>query len=547
MKKLFDTLSSRRVAVYVFFVILLLSLIGTFVPQNELPAFYEAKYAPWAVGLFKTFQLTNIFHTWYFIFLMVFLVASIATCTVRRLRRVAIPFQGAPNDISPNADDYQCAVVIGSNVEGRDLGSAAQGFGCRWRPVDGGYYGRRGAFGVWGEPLTHIGLLLIFLAATLRLFGHRDEIFIFEGQSINLPRAYGTGYRLQVEKVREVIDVNTGRIMEYISTVRLSRNGKVVAAKDVEVNGPLRYGGLGIYQSSMDAAGMKGLTLEAVKLAPGSSMEEYGRKTFHWRIGEGEGDVTAVPGDVVPLGETGLKLLYVDYYEHYNESENGYADDNPVYNPAAFIHILNPRGDAAMGILEQKSPTKNTLHSTDSEFWDKPVGLSVAADERPDTAGGTREYVFASGSTLYLGDGGDYMTLTLREGFGEDLATRSVDGELRSPSGRSKIYGFPYGGRVPVKLSDGDYLFRFIGSKEAPVTGLTVARDPGLPLFYAGCALLSLGVCLAMLMRYDELFIFIRQDKVYLAARSNKGARVLRSEFERWAAEAKARWGGGAR
>jgi cytochrome c biogenesis protein ResB len=545
MKKLFDTLASRRVAVYVLFVILLLSIIGTFVPQNELPAFYDAKYVRWAAALFKVFQLTNIFHTWYFIFLLVFLGASITTCMVRRLRRLAIPFEKPPANISAHADDYQCSAAIGNLDGGRSLEEAARGCGCRWRATGGGFYGRRGVFAVWGESLTHIGLLLIFLAATLRLFGHRDEIFVFEGQSICLPRSYGPGYKLQVEKVKEVFDANTGRIMEYISTVRLYRDGNVVAAKEIEVNGPLHYGNVGIYQSSMDAAGMKGLTLEAVKLAPGQTLGELGRKTFHWRVGEMEGDVTAVPRDIVLLGDTGLKLLYVDYYDNYLETNTGYTNDNPAYNPAVFIHILNPQGDTAMGILEQKSPTKNTLRSADSRFSDKPVELSLLPDAGKAPAARTREYIFASGSDLFVGDGGDHMTLGLREGFGDDLAARSLDGELRMRGGEIKTYNFPYGARVPVKLTDGDYAFRFVGSKSAPVTGLTIARDPGLWLFYAGCLLLSLGVCVAMLLRYDEYFVFRYQTKVYLAARSNKGARVLKPEFEKWAAEAQERWGGG--
>lgn len=423
------------------------------------------------------------------------------------------------------------------------------GVQCRWRRVEGGYYGRRGVWGVWGEPLTHIGLILIFVAATLRLFGHHEELFVFEGEGIRLRDIYGSGYRLQVDDVKEIYDGNTGRIIEYISAVRLARGGKPVAAKEIEVNAPLFYGGLGIYQASMDARGMKGLALEVVKLAPGYSVESFGKKTFTWRVGTREGEVTGIPRDIMPLGDTGLKLLYIDYYENYKETAEGVSNDNAVFNPAVFVHVLNSRGDTAMGVIEENAPpgAGDVLRSTDTKFWEQPIELSVRKDKQPYTAGRTRVHVFASGSSLYVGGGDDYMVLALKEGYGDDMAVRCLEGRLHNASGAIKQFTFPYGARIPVKLTDGDYLFKFIGSKQAPVTGLTLARDPGLIWFYIGCALLSLGVCGAFLIRYDELFLFTRHNKWYLGARSNKGPRILGPTFEKWTAEARRLTEGGSR
>jgi len=92
---------------------------------------------------------------------------------------------------------------------------------------------------------------------------------------------------------------------------------------------------------------------------------------------------------------------------------------------------------------------------------------------------------------------------------------------------------------VPVALADGEYAFRFNGARRAALTGLTVSRDPGLTAFYVGCFLLSLGVAAAMLLSYDELYLYIRDGTAYLAGRSSKGPRLLRPAFERWAAKIK--------
>jgi hypothetical protein len=48
-----------------------------------------------------------------------------------------------------------------------------------------------------------------------------------------------------------------------------------------------------------------------------------------------------------------------------------------------------------------------------------------------------------------------------------------------------------------------------------------------------------LGVAAAMLLSYDELFVYVRGGTAYLAGRSSKGPRLLGSAFERWAAKIK--------
>lgn len=85
--KFLDLLSSRRVSVYLFLILLFVSLLGGLIPQNELPSYYEAYYHSWAVGLFKTFRLTDVYHAWYFFLILAYLVASLVTCAARRLPR----------------------------------------------------------------------------------------------------------------------------------------------------------------------------------------------------------------------------------------------------------------------------------------------------------------------------------------------------------------------------------------------------------------------------------------------------------------------------
>jgi hypothetical protein len=370
----------------------------------------------------------------------------------------------------------------------------------------------------------------------LRVFGHRDEIHVFEGYGVALPPAYGEGYEVRAESVDEFVDANTGKTLEYRTGVRVFRYGEEVAAKDVEVNGPLRYGGFGLYQSDMNAAGTKGLMLESVEMKKGTDVGDYGRIKFSWKIGDEVGDVELVPGEEKEMGETGFLLRHLSYLERLASTEEGFGDGGPDYNPAAFVHVTNPRGDVATGLLFKLHPEQSFIRGTVPDFVEGRFYVLYEEDGGPWRAS-RREYLFAAGSYLPFADGRAVMYVTMAPGEGEDLRDRALEGVLTPTDGESRTFTFPFGERVGVTVGGDVYAVRFMGAQTGPVSGLTVARDPGLWFFYGGCILLSLGVMGALLMRFEELMIYTRDGRTYVAGRSNKGPRVTRPWFEEYAAE----------
>ncbi len=530
---------------YLFLTLLAISLLGALIPQNELPAYYEAHYRPWAVSLFRTFQLTNVYHAWYFILLLAYLVASLVTCTVRRLPRVWAPFTRRP--VVPSSfENLNLRAELGPAANLDRVQEAARRTGFRWRRVGDVLYGRRRPYALAGEILTHAGLVVIFVGGFFRLFGDRDTLFVFEGQGVMLPREYGAGYELRADKVQEVSEADTGRVLEFRTAVRLLRGGAEVAAKKVEVNGPLRYGGLGIYQSNMDVTGSSGLVVDAVKLAPGESAPSASASTFDWALGGRAGTVTVAPGQTAPLSDTGFQLRFLERYDHFITDQAGFRNDNPEYNPAAFVNVFSPSGATAMGIIFELYPEFSVIKSSDEAFNELPLSIKLepAGDE---VTGERREYVvvpdvefpLTSGETMAVSFAGEAGHGGAGHGdAGRDDATLTA--RLNGRRGAETI-SLPMGEWVQVELADGGYAFRFGGARRVPLTGLTVSRDPGLTAFYVGCLLLSLGVAVAMLFSYDELFIFVRGGSAFLAGRSSKSSKLLGPAFERWAAKIKER------
>jgi len=101
-----------------------------------------------------------------------------------------------------------------------------------------------------GPDLVHLGLLVLMVAGVLTAAGRREGIaWLAEGDSVRLPD--GSSLRLLAFDFESYPD---GRPKEWVSTVEVSRDDRVlIPSFDIEVNRPLRAGGLRLYQSEWDA------------------------------------------------------------------------------------------------------------------------------------------------------------------------------------------------------------------------------------------------------------------------------------------------------
>jgi cytochrome c biogenesis protein len=142
-----------------------------------------------------------------------------------------------------------------------------------------------------GSFVFHAGLLVITVGGVMGSRMGSSEI-LYGARGDMLPLA-GSGLSIRVDDFR-IIYAENGRIRDYISDLTiLDKDGKTVAAKQIEVNHPLRHGGYSILQSSYYIA----------------------EDEFEWvdlRVTpEGGGPPVAVrivPGERVPVPGTGLTV-----------------------------------------------------------------------------------------------------------------------------------------------------------------------------------------------------------------------------------------------
>lgn len=532
MKKIIDFLSNMKVAVYTFIILLVVSAVGAFIPQGLGAEMYEARYPGWLASLVLAFQFDTVYDAWYFNALMVFLGISVFTCLVRRMKNVVAPYR-LPDEVSAaDVRGWRLQKKYDGTVSADEAAEALSDVGYKAAVVGGGALGHRRRWSRFGEFFVHAGVLIIVVGGAVRWFGHEGEIHLFEGYRYCLPD------ELSAETVVECLDVeterdpNTGRITDFKTHLRVSERGKKPVEKIIEVNDALRYSRLAFYQTEMNDEGEAGLVFTGTKLAEDETAEDIKNVELAWRVAGEEGTVVAAPGSVVELGGTGYVMHVLDYFSNFYVTEEGITDTNPESNPTAVWMLVKGEERAARGFSFYNDSDMNIYQPADPALVEAEFGVVITAI--PEAPAGRETYVLASGSYVPLGDNRVYVYLKPDPTDNPDLRMRQLTME-DTATGRSVDVGFNE--RVTWELSDGTYVVQFLGKEVAAYSGLTVSRDPGLGVFYAGAILFSLGIVMALYLRHESIYVVGDASKTIIAGRSNKGNDMFGEKFERVAAD----------
>jgi hypothetical protein len=181
--------------VVLILIIAVLSIVGTLIPQGRDPLFYFHVYGNFRARAVLILNLDDFFRSAPFLLPVGLFFINLSVCTVDR-------FAGRR---------------------------------------------RRGARRRHGPDLIHLGLLLLIIGAMLSAFGREDSL-------VHL--AKGEEFRLRGEYTVRLVDLEyqeyeSGRPKDWISTVEVYRNGELlIPSYPIEVNKPLRLGGVRIYQAT---------------------------------------------------------------------------------------------------------------------------------------------------------------------------------------------------------------------------------------------------------------------------------------------------------
>jgi cytochrome c biogenesis protein len=80
-----DLFSSIKLSVCLLIGLAATSIVGTVIPQNEDPAAYIERYGQAKYDFFHMLQLTDMYHSWWFVSLLALLITNLLICSIRRL------------------------------------------------------------------------------------------------------------------------------------------------------------------------------------------------------------------------------------------------------------------------------------------------------------------------------------------------------------------------------------------------------------------------------------------------------------------------------
>lgn len=392
---LLELFASMRFAISLLTIIAIASMLGTVLKQNEPYSSYLNQFGPFWFPIFERLGLFSVYNASWFLVILAFLVASTSVCIWRNSPKMMREIRAYRDDIREQAlrnfghrDEWQSSTPTVALAERAGAYLRAQRYAVRTRTTDAGTLiaAKAGGTRRLGYILAHTGIVVICigglldseLSTRLKLaFGEktllrgtvardaipasgrldvdnwsfRGNLLVSEGASSDIAVvSIGDGVLIQdlpfsIELKRFLIEhYSTGQPKLFASEVTvLDKQTGHTFDHRIEVNHPLIYRGIAVYQASFDDGGTK-LNLRATDLHRGAATP---------LLLEGR------------VGET-LKIRYLN---------NEYSLEFSGFRPFNVESVGNGAED------ETPAP---------SPSWFERLGSEMGAGARPDRAKGLR-------------------------------------------------------------------------------------------------------------------------------------------------------------
>ncbi len=269
MKKVIKGLASAKLTIFLFFALAATSVFGTLVAQGLPKDHYENVYGPGTVSLIEFFDISDMYHSWWFTVLLALLAVNLIACTAKTLPGICAPLFRKRGDKS---DAAFCGWPIQHKFEMHDRGERIEGNlrmlvkALVGKPNVKGerdvryLYAEKGAYARLGILFVHVSILIILAGGLIgAVGGFEGQMTIVEGEtSSKVLVSPGTKEMTLPFSVRcnrfSVEFYDSGMPKEYRSDVTIIDEGASVAEESIRVNHPIVFRGYKLCQASYGMA-----------------------------------------------------------------------------------------------------------------------------------------------------------------------------------------------------------------------------------------------------------------------------------------------------
>ena len=380
-RKIWQTLGAIKTGVILLILVVVLSAAGTVILQRPATEAEEMQraYSPQMLRLLDALRLTDVFHAWWFVFLLSLVSLSIISASIQRFpnawRFYSRPYKSPdetfrkalPGHVLIPVRDEETALSVAERVLHKE--------GFRPERIV-----RHNSFSIFGERnrlsemavyIVHASLLLIFLGGIVdALFGWRGFVMLTRGQELsqidqqngskrNLPfavRCDGAGQENYAD----------GSPKRWWSDLAVVKDGQTILKKQIVVNDPLVYSGVRFYQASYGNTGK----LDTLVLTA-TAREGQDPKTFNIGLDE-----------TVPLDADTTVRLAEFIPDYVAQDGHVYARSNDLENPAAHLVVESRKSGQSLNVwvgsgLEEDAASPYTFRGKDVQMA-YFTGLSVS-------------------------------------------------------------------------------------------------------------------------------------------------------------------------
>ena len=357
---------SVRLTIILFAAIAFGALLGTIIPQQEAAEALSSRLHPALLSVFQAFQLFDVYHSAWFILLLVLLAVNLITCSLDRLPSAWRQFRGggAPEGTERLADLPPARIVAAERPPAEEVSRLEALLRRRCGQIQKvetpqGFVlaGGKGAFSRFGVFVVHLGVLLLIAGGLAgAIFGVRGTVEIAEGETSNT-LAFRGGKPAQslpfsIRCDRFIVEnYENGAPNVFRSDLTFIQDGKTVRQGALLVNHPLAFGGLRFYQSSYGALPGGRLVLSYVRgNGQANERETAVGDVFDLPGAEGRVEVLRAEDDLMRMGPAvklsvtstrgNVQFWVFQNIERIKEANPGILEQVPLMNPALFTPYL---------------------------------------------------------------------------------------------------------------------------------------------------------------------------------------------------------------
>lgn len=376
--KIWDFFASVKLAIVIFALISITSIVGTILEQRAEPArnieilsrLFGESLAPGLYNIFNKLGFMDMYHSWWFTALLVLFSINLIICSLERLPRiwklVKEPSTPLPEEKIKKLLINREIVLKGKPDKVKDIITNAiktARFHYTEIQEDKGYqfYSQRGNYSRLGVYMTHFSIMIILIGAIIGIrFGFKGYLNLPEGAVSNVAFAdmykdIPLGFDIRCDNFDVEFYGRSDMPKEYKSWLTVLKNGKEVFRKPIVVNDPLTYEGITFYQSSY------GLLPEGL---------EKGIFIFKLISKDGKfSDINLRLGDSFQIPDTNISGRIINFSPALKIDEHGHTFTyaNQMNNPAVFIEFSESGRQKLSGWILKRYP----------ETWQLPEGHRV--------------------------------------------------------------------------------------------------------------------------------------------------------------------------